>query len=114
MTDKEKLVGLLNEASHISADFCTLNDCETCNYSGVKDCFSTIEADHLIANGVRIPVFCKDCKWFMEYTEEYKQTVEKADGDCYHRILNSENSQFCGRCYGDYCSDGKRRDSDER
>lgn len=70
--------------------------------------------DELIANGARIPVFCKDCKWFMEYTEEYKQTVEKADGDCYHRTLNSENSQFCGRCYGDYCSDGKRRDSDER
>lgn len=56
-------------------------------------------------------VRCKDCKWFREYAEEYKQNVEKADGDCYHRMLNSENEQFWACVYDDYCSYGKRKET---
>lgn len=51
-------------------------------------------------------VRCKDCKYFMEYTDEYK--VENADGDCYLRVVNSTNPQFNAVKYDEFCSYGKR------
>ena len=54
-------------------------------------------------------VRCRDCGRFMEYTEEYKATIEGADGDCYIRKINSEDEQFCAVMYDDFCSDGRRR-----
>ena len=39
-------------------------------------------------------VRCKDCKHFMEYSEEYHGKVESADGDCYLRLINSVDKQF--------------------
>ena len=58
-------------------------------------------ADHLIANGVTIPVRCKDCKYYTE--EEFR---------CDHPELNWEVE-----CYDhwidcnpdDFCSKGERR-----
>lgn len=49
---------------------------------------------------------CKNCKHFMEYTEEYARGVEKANGDCCIRVMNSDNEQFCGCKYSDFCSYG--------
>ena len=71
--------------------------------------FEAALAEHLLANGVTVSVQCRDCKCFMEYTEEYKQTVEGADGDCYLRMMHSEDKQYCARKSNDFCSDGKRR-----
>lgn len=56
-------------------------------------------------------VRCRNCICFMEYTDEYKQRVQKADGDCYYRLLNSLDEQFCGVQYDDYCSMGKRKET---
>ncbi len=54
-------------------------------------------------------VRCKACKCFMEYTKEYAQSVEGADGDCYIRVMNSDDKQFCACKYDDFCSYGERR-----
>lgn len=50
---------------------------------------------------------CGECCCFMEYTEVYKLTVEKADGDCYLRKMHSDDDQFCAVTKEDYCSYGK-------
>ena len=59
-------------------------------------------------------VRCEGCKHFYEYRDEYKSKVEGADGDCYIRILNSDNHQFCGVKYNDYCSLGERKTDNEQ
>lgn len=56
-------------------------------------------------------VRCRNCICFMEYADEYKQRVQKADGECYYRLLNSLDEQFCGVKYDDYCSMGKRKET---
>ena len=63
-----------------------------------------------------VPVVrCKDCKRFMEYTRDYARlfpTAEGADGDCYIRVMNSDDKQFCACKYDDFCSYGERKDGD--
>lgn len=53
---------------------------------------------------------CKDCKYFIEYTDEYMCRVEKANGDCYIRLMNSDNEQYCACEYDDFCSRGRRQE----
>ena len=55
-------------------------------------------------------VRCKDCKQFIEYAEGI-QCVEKANGDCYIRMMYSLYKPFCSVTYDDFYSYGKRRDS---
>lgn len=55
-------------------------------------------------------VRCKDCKHFMEYSEEYHGKVESADGDCFLRFINSVDKQFQAVCCNDFCSYGKRKE----
>ena len=70
-------------------------------------------ADHLISNDVVPVVRCKDCKRFFEYHPTYRRNrVEGADGDCLDRIINSDNRQFQGVKYSDFCSYGERKDGD--
>lgn len=57
-------------------------------------------------------VLCHDCKNFMEYTKEYMQTVEGANGDCYIRLISGADKPFCACKYDDFCSYGKRNDGD--
>ena len=52
---------------------------------------------------------CKDCKYFREYSTEYLREVEKADGDCYIRRMNSDNEQFVACCRDDFCSFAKMK-----
>lgn len=54
-------------------------------------------------------VRCKDCKHFMEYSEEYQRKVEGADGDCYLRFVCSIDKQFQAVCCNDFCSYGERK-----
>lgn len=58
-------------------------------------------------------VLCHDCKNFLEYTKEYAQTVEGANGDCYIRLISGADKQFCACKYDDFCSYRKRKDGDE-
>jgi len=57
-------------------------------------------------------VRCRECKHFREYSEEYKATVENADGDCAIRKWHSDDGQFCAVTKDDYCSLGERREPD--
>ena len=58
-------------------------------------------------------VRCKDCKYFLQYSEKYKQEVKCADGDCFIKCLHSEEVQYCPCKNDDYCSFGERRDSND-
>lgn len=57
-------------------------------------------------------VWCHDCKNFLEYTKEYTQTVDGANGDCYIRLVSGADKQFCACKYDDFCSYGKRKGGD--
>lgn len=87
---REKIVKLLCEASSLSVDAELFEDS---SYAQQLE----IEADFLIANGVTIPVRCKDCK---------------------HRVLDTVNGEdwcnhtlgLCSEVYAtDFCSYGERR-----
>lgn len=67
-------------------------------------------AERIIAKGWTFPTRCCDCRCFREYTDEYKQTVEGADGDCFLRKMYSCDEQFCARKSNDFCSDGKPKE----
>ena len=54
-------------------------------------------------------VRCKDCKYLKEYSDEYKQNVEKADGDCYFKWMYSCDEQYAACKYNDFCSYGERK-----
>lgn len=61
-----------------------------------------------------VPVVrCRDCKHFMEYTREYAQTTEGADGDCYIKLMNSYDKQYFACTYDDFCSYGERKEGAE-
>ncbi len=66
--------------------------------------------DHIPAADVVPVVRCRDCKHFMEYTREYVQTTEGADGDCYIKLINSEDKQYFACTYDDFCSYGERKE----
>ena len=54
-------------------------------------------------------VRCKDCKHFCEYSEAHKRAVERADGDCFIRMMYSLDHQFYAVRYNDFCSYGERK-----
>lgn len=96
MTDREKMVKLLCEANSISVDAELFEDS---SYAQQLE----IEADFLIANGVTIPVRCKDCK--------YWKPGDSFGGD------SLDDMQRIGRCpivrfarrEKDFCCEGERR-----
>lgn len=60
-----------------------------------SDTFASQIADHLIANGVEIPVRCKDCKWWEDW---YCTNVNGANTS----VVNGD--WFC--CAGERRTDG--------
>ena len=69
--------------------------------------------DSIPAADVVKVVRCKECEYFLQYSEKYKQEVECADGDCFIKRLHSEEVQYCPCKNDDYCSFGERRDSND-
>ena len=65
-----------------------------------ENCFGSIEkiADHLIANGVTIPVRCKDCKHMSEYRGE--------------TLCDNPMGIFGRNTADDFCSHGERRNDE--
>lgn len=55
---------------------------------------------------------CKDCKKFIEYSDNYKYKVEGADGDCHIRLMYSADNQFCAVKCTDFCSYGERKENE--
>lgn len=84
---KEKLIELLNEATHIANSFCLDNECDTCEHSKNSFCLSTIEADHLIANDV---VIQKHGKWVRKPTGKLIAFSETN--------VAPEYKEFCSLC----------------
>lgn len=81
--------------------------CELCQAtSDMVNCYPCFQ-DKDIVEVVR----CKDCKFFMEYATLHKAEVEKGDGDCHIRLMNSENKQFCAVEKTDFCSFGKIKEN---
>lgn len=85
MTDRERLLKILNEPIFPHENVDPLE----------------AVADYLLDSGVRLPVLCMECKYFLRHTK-----VDTDRGDCL--------------CYGvhccrvkhihDYCSKGKKED----
>lgn len=87
MNDREKLVDLIAE-------------CRCVHF--FPDAIEPF-ADYLIANGVKIVVRCKDCKYYEPVG--FNETLE-----CWNSFWNNE---FCPETTpDDFCSYGERRDSD--
>ena len=57
-------------------------------------------------------VRCEKCKYFREYSDAYKRAVERADGDCYLKLIHSCDEQFIACRYNDFCSYGERKTDD--
>lgn len=69
------------------------------------------EVHYMSAADVVEVVRCKDCKRFLKYTSEYRnERTDGADGDCFDRVMNSEDRQYYGVKQMDFCSYGERRD----
>lgn len=94
MTDRDRLVELLEQGKNK----CYSQECEKCNYQQYWE----IIADHLIANGVTVPVWCCDCK--------HSKVNPDIEGTCY---------LTCSLSYGmqgiidptDFCSYGKLKEN---
>ena len=61
---REKLIELLEGSLRYAGDVCgETGDCSKCQYDKYgANCGYAIRADYFIANGVTIPVRCKDCR----------------------------------------------------
>ena len=89
---REKLIELLNKVQDMGV---------TVIPAGMGDRYDHVwnqkVADHLIANGVTIPVRCKECKW-AEYGKDYEPYCNHWKSGLYANIKDD-----------DFCSYGERR-----
>lgn len=72
--------------------------------SGCATYWAGLIADHLIANGVTIPVRCKDCERWQRHTH-----VDRERGHCRRFDLTKHESGFCDR--GERKGDGNDNDT---
>ena len=84
-------------------------------YSEIDDYILIVDPDDIyeaqIVDAVEV-VRCRDCKSFLEYSKEHKESkniVEGADGDCFIRVLNSEDKQYHAVTRDDYCSLARKK-----
>ena len=73
-------------------------------YADIADLNPEELIDHLIANGVTIPVRCKDCKHWLY--------MEDGFGDCTNSRFHLENHADPTMKADDFCSCGERRTDD--
>lgn len=64
MAEWEKLFDLVCSAIAEGKRFCNTQDsCSVCPYNQHEvNCLEAFWTDHLVKNGVKIPVMCKDCQ----------------------------------------------------
>lgn len=94
----------------VDADAIRKEHCSGCDISIQQDCLKDPVCASLMwideaptIDAVEV-IRCKDCKSFWQYTDEYKQKVEGADGDCYVGIMSNGYDQFNARKFNDFCS----------
>ena len=84
---REKLIELLDDIQRFGAGY---TDFELYGMRMPDEVFNKEVADHLIANGVTIPVRCKDCRnyddkgycWFWKYETGMSPNEVDADDFC--------------------------------
>ena len=93
---REKLIKLLSNAHSISTEAACFDDATYAKQL-------RIEADHLIANGVTIPVRCKECKYINReiHAKGYGCLCDahSCDREGHERYLYVEDDDFCS--YGE-------------
>lgn len=102
MTDQEKLTDLIREAHK---ECKAQNDCHVCEvYGNGSDCVYMLIANRLIANGVKIPVMCKDCESWDVDPDTY------GDGNGPRGKCNGICDSCCDTAHDDFCSCGEKMD----
>ena len=104
MEMREKLIELITDCT----TECYSIPCNECDYFDKPSCASQWKADYLIANGVTIPVRCKECKHWHEETgwcTEHSHFIGE-DGEACHP---SESPNWKMLNADDFCSYGERR-----
>lgn len=102
LIDAKEAYELAYEGGYYADFACSLADLTSLK-DLLDDC-TTIDAVEVVR--------CRECMRFREYSEEYKATVENADGDCAIRKWYSDDEQLYAVTKDDYCSLGKRREHD--
>lgn len=99
MTDRERLIELLHKAEDICDS--TL-DCDTCKYVVSGSCKTVLIADHLLANGVIVPVRCKNCIHAVELDKhcDISRTAYRHCG-----LLRGEEIKYVWHKYKKYYKD---------
>ena len=101
---REKLIALLDEAC--PRPYCSVPDmnCDICDYNHPKwHCVDLRVADYLIANGVKIPVLCKECKSW----EPSGSMAGNSEDDL--QPIGGCKWANCVRKANDFCSFGERK-----
>lgn len=106
MTDRERLVALIESAHEEYESFCEETPyCNVCKLDNVKDCLSDFIAERLISNGVTLPVRCGECKFGMDY--------EFGCGNIHFACVDIEDDGFIRFASAvdrdEYCGRGERR-----
>ena len=107
MTDREKLIELLDAARSKRREICdAYDDCSLCEHDADGDnCCDGITADHLIANGVVVRekgewISLEDCANAGVYCSVCHKKVYKEDYAWCNR-KNKLRSDFCPNCGAD-------------
>ncbi len=105
---REKLIELLLETKEAMNEICENTSCKTCQYDKYGfNCGWAVKADHLIANGVKIPVLCKECK-HCDFCYPAKEIGKEAIPAWYctkYRRFHKPD---------DFCSYGEKREDKEQ
>lgn len=85
MTDRDRLIELHHEAG-AEWDY-YLDECLN-NGEMPSKTYDEFHADYLLANGVRLPIMCKDCEHWIYWADEKRCS-------CDMHFLNTKREDYC-------------------
>ena len=99
-TEREKVMGMREKLIEILEGNATclelgIESCDACPYGRVEDCYTHALTDHLIANGVTIPVRCKDCENYDPLKERCDHPNLEFEVECYDHWVSVKPDDFC-------------------
>lgn len=92
MTDRDRLIELLHKAEDICDS--TL-DCDTCKYVLSGSCKTVLIADYLLANGVIVPIRCKDCEYYTPIKQQSTKWKSKTFYCTRNVNMKMNENDFC-------------------
>lgn len=99
---REKLIELLEQ---INGCCPKEDDCYHCKYEALDDCSVYAKADFFIANGVTIPILCKDCKHYIAYSKSVDDLIEWGKCKLIDMDVDMPGNGYC--CYGERINNEK-------